>query len=111
MRVLDDALASYIKAGGKMVKHKFRKNQPDVNVSSHVTQFPCVKQSAGSVRDAYYALHHMRAIVQEQHNLTLPSHLRAWAERKAEIADANLKEELFFTSKRRWRLSSVMKYK
>src|ERR1041385_5458859 len=27
--------------------------------------------------------------------LSLPSHLRAWAERKAEIADANLKEEFF----------------
>jgi hypothetical protein len=95
MRVLDDALVGYIKAGGKIMKHKFRKNQPGVNVFNHVTQFPCVKQPAGSVRDAYYALHHMRAIVQEQRNLTLPSHLRAWAERKAEIADANLKEEFF----------------
>src|ERR1041385_3217123 len=70
MRVLDDALVGYIKAGGKIMKHKFRKNQPDVNVFSHVTQFTCVKKPAGSVRDAYYALHHMRAIVQEQRNLT-----------------------------------------
>src|SRR4051812_8728528 len=40
-------------------------------------------------------LHHMRAIVQEERNLTLPSHLKAWAERKAAIADANLRQELF----------------
>src|SRR4051812_14778273 len=95
MSVLDDALTGYIKAGGKMVKHKFRKNQPDVNVFSQITQFSCVKQPAGSVRDAYYALHNMRAIVQEQRNLTLPSHLRAWAEMKAEISDENHKEEFF----------------
>src|ERR1041385_8671846 len=83
------------KAGGKIVKHMFRKNQPGVSVFNHVTQFLCVKKTAGSVRDAYYALRHMRAIVHEQRNFTLPSHLKAWAERKAEIADANLKEEFF----------------
>src|ERR1041385_1219872 len=95
MRVLDDALAVYKEAGGKIVKHKFRKNQPGMSVFNHVTQFPCVKQPAGSVRDAYYALHHMRAIVQEERNLMLPSHLKAWAERKAAITDANLRQEFF----------------
>ena len=95
MRVLDDALAGYKEGGGKIVKHKFSKHQPGVSVFNHVMQFPCVKQPAGSVRDAYYALHHMRAIVQEHRNLTLPSHLKAWAERKAEIADANLRQEFF----------------
>ena len=95
MRVLDDALAGYKEAGGKIVKHKYRNNQPGVSVFNHVTQFPCVKQPAGSVRDAYYALHHMRAIVQEERNLMLPSHLKAWAERKVAIADANLRQEFF----------------
>src|SRR4051812_17512199 len=95
MRVLDDALAGYKEAGGKIVKHMYRKNKLGVSVFNHVTQLPCVKQPAGSVRDAYYTLHHMRAIVQEQRNLTLPSHLKAWAERKAEIAVENLKEEFF----------------
>src|SRR3954465_6380795 len=33
-------------------------------------------------------------IVQEERNLTLPS-LKAWAERKAAIADANLRQEFF----------------
>src|ERR1041385_3610657 len=93
MRVLDDALAVYKEAGGKIVKHKYRKHHPSVSVFNHVTQFPCVKQPAGSVRDAYYAVHHMRTIVQEERNLTLPSHLKAWAERKTAIADANLRKE------------------
>ena len=77
------------------MKHKFSKHQSGMSVFSHVTQFACVKQPAGSVRDAYYALHHMRAIVQDHRNLKLPSHLKAWAEKRAEIADANLRQEFF----------------
>ena len=95
MRVLDDALAGYKQAGGKIVKHKFSKHKSGVSVFNHVTQFSCVKQPAGSVRDAYYALHHMRAIVQDERDLTLPSHLKPWAERKAAITDANLRREFF----------------
>ena len=79
MRVLDDALADYKQAGGKIMKHKFNK-QSDVRVFNHITQSVCVKQAAGNVRDAYYALHHIRAIVQDHRNLMLPSHLKPWAE-------------------------------
>ena len=63
MRVLDDALVGYKEGGVKIVKHKFSKHQSGVSVFNHVTQFPCVKQPTGSVRDAYYALHHMQTIV------------------------------------------------
>src|SRR3954471_4891220 len=84
MRVLDDALAGYKEAGGKIVKHKFSKHQSGVSVFNHVTQFACVKQPAGSVRDAYYALHQMRAIVHDQRNHTLPRQLKAWTEKRAE---------------------------
>ena len=58
MRVLDDALVGYKEVGGKIVKHKFNK-QSGVSVFNHVTQFTCVKQPTGCVRDSYYALHHM----------------------------------------------------
>ena len=95
MRVLDDALAGYKEAGGKIVKHKFSKHQSGVSVFNHITQFACVKEPAGSVRDAYYDLYQMRAIVQDQRNLTLPSHLKAWAEKKAAIADENHRQEFF----------------
>ena len=90
MRVLDDALVGYKEAGGKIVKHKFCKPS-GVSVFNYVTQFACVKQPTGSVRDAYYALHHMRAIVQDQRNLTLPSHLKLWAEQRVTITDANIR--------------------
>ena len=92
MRVMDDALTGYKIAGGKIVKPKCKFG---VNMFNHVTQFPCIKQPAGSVRDAYYALHHMRAIVQDERNLTLPSHLKPWAEQRAAITDANLRQEFF----------------
>src|ERR1043165_5792170 len=92
MRVLDDALADYKEAGGKIVKHKFSKHQSGVSVFNHVMQFACVKQPAGSVRDAYYALYQMRAIVQDQRNLTLPRQLKLWAEKRTKIADANLRQ-------------------
>ena len=52
MRVLDDALVGYIKAGGKIMKHKFRKNQPGVNVFNHVTQCEeCVLRSSSHEGD------------------------------------------------------------
>src|ERR1043165_5771596 len=95
MGVLDDALAGYKEAGGKIVKHKFNKHQSGASGFNHVMQFPYVKQLDGSVRDAYYALHHMRAIVQDQRNLTLPSHLKEWAEKRAAIAGENLRQEFF----------------
>ena len=93
MRVLDDALAGYKLEEGKIVKQKC--NKSGVNVFNHVTQFAYVKQPVGSVRDAYYALHHMRAIVQDQRNLTLPSHLKPWAESRARIADADIRRGFY----------------
>src|ERR1043165_1349852 len=55
---------------------------------------PCCLQRINS-RDAYYALHHMRAFVRDQQQLTLPSHLKQWAERLSEIQDADLRQEFF----------------
>ena len=37
----------------------------------------------------------MRAIVQDQRNLTLPSHLKSWAENRARIADADIRREFY----------------
>lgn len=62
---------------------------------THNTGFPCVKQPPGSQKDAYYALHHMRAFLRDQQNLTLPSHLRQWAESLARIHDSDLRQEFF----------------
>ena len=92
-RVLDDALAGYKLEGGKIVKQKC--NKSGVNVFNHVTQFACVKQPTGSVKDVFYALHHMQAFVQDQQDLTLPSHLKPWAESRERVTDANIRKEFF----------------
>ena len=61
----------------------------------HLTKFPRVKQPPGSQKDAYYALHHMRAFVRDQQQLMLPYHLKHWAAHLSEIEDADLRQELF----------------
>ena len=72
-RVLDDALTGYASSGGSFERPKLKYGK---HVFTHVTEFPCVKQPPGSQKDAYYALHHMRAFVRDQQDLTLPDHLK-----------------------------------
>ena len=91
-KVLDDALTGYALAGGTFDKKKVIHGK---HVFTHVTEFPYVKQPSGSHKDAYYALHHMRAFERDQENLTLPSQLRPWASRLALIQDGDLKEAFF----------------
>ena len=64
-KVLDDVLPGYAKSGGTFTRtiHKYGKH-----VFSHNTTFCCVKQPPGGQKDAYYALHHMRAT---QHNIMM----------------------------------------
>jgi hypothetical protein len=92
--VLDDALEGYAKKGGD-----FRAGAKNVKDSrhmfKHVTKFPCVKQPPNSVKEAFYALHHMRAIIQNEHRLTTPSSVRRWAEGHARIEDAELRDDFF----------------
>jgi hypothetical protein len=61
----------------------------------HVTKFPCVKQPPNSVKEAFYALHHMRAIVQNKHRITTPSSVRGWSKEHARIKDAELRDDFF----------------
>jgi hypothetical protein len=69
--VLDDALEGYAKKGGD-----FRVGAKNVkdgrHMFKHVTKFPCVKQPPNSVKEAFYALHHMWVSVQNKHRLTTP---------------------------------------
>jgi hypothetical protein len=92
--VLDDALEGYAKKGGD-----FREGAENVkdgrHMFKHVTKFPCIKQPPNSVKEAFYALHHMRAIVQNEHRLTTPSSVRGWAEEHARIKDAELRDDFF----------------
>ena len=62
---------------------------------THVTTFPCVKQPPGSQKDAYYALHHMWAIVRDQHRHMLPTKLKDWDARLSAIQDEDIRQEFF----------------
>jgi hypothetical protein len=73
--VLDDALEGYARKGGD-----FRKGVENVkdnrHMFKHVIKFSYVKQPPNSVKEAFYTLHHMRAIVQNEHRLTTPASVR-----------------------------------
>jgi hypothetical protein len=92
--VLDDALEGYTKKGGDF-RAGAENVKDDRHMFKHVTKFPCIKQQPNSVKEAFYALHHMRAIVQNKHMLTMPSSVRAWAEDHARIEDAELRDDFF----------------
>ena len=91
-KVLDDALPGYAASGGTFKRPARRYGS---HVFTHNTTFPCVKQLPGGQKDAYYALHHMRAIVRDHHQLLLPDNLKDWAASLSAVQDANLKQEFF----------------
>src|SRR4051812_45224940 len=91
-KVLDEVLSRYYKSRGTFKKEVVRYG---THVFTHVTKFACVKKPPGGKKDAYYALHHMWTLVRDLQQLTLPSHLKLWAERLSEIQDANLRKEFF----------------
>ena len=102
-KVLDDVLPGYAQSGGTFTRpiRKYGKH-----VFSHNTTFCCVKQPPGGQKGAYYAIHHMRAIVRDHHQLLLPSKLKDWAASVSAIQDADLRQE-FFASSRSLRKSSI----
>ena len=91
-KVLDDALPGYAASGGTFKRPARRYGR---HVFTHNTTFPCVKQPPGGQKDAYYALHHMQAIVRDHHQLLLPSRLTDWAASVSAIQDADIRQEFF----------------
>ena len=75
-KVLYDALPGYATSGGTFKRPVRRYGR---HVFTRNTMFPCVKQPPGGQKGAYYAIHHMRAIVRDHHQLLLPSKLKDWA--------------------------------
>ena len=91
-KVLDDVLPGYAQSGGTFTR-PVRKY--DKHIFSHNTKFCCVKRPPGGQKDAYYTLHHMRAIVRDHHQLLLPDSLKDWAARLSATQDADLRQEFF----------------
>ena len=90
--VLDDALNGYVKAKGNMQRPNVRYGK---HVFKHQTKFPCVKKPPSSNKDAYYALYHMNKFIRDQQQLTLPEHLRDWANKLSRVPDDGIKQDFF----------------
>ena len=80
-KVLDDVLPDYAKSGGTFTRPVRR---------YHNTMFYCVNQPPGGQKDAYCALHHMRAIIRDHNHLLLPNNLKDWAASLSAIQDADI---------------------
>ena len=91
-KVLDDVLPGYAKSGGTFTRPVRRYGR---HVFAHNTKFCYVKQPPGGQKDAYYALHHMWAIVRDHNHLLLPNNLKDWAARLSAIQDADIRQEFF----------------
>ena len=91
-KVLDEALPGYARFGGTFNGPIHRYGQ---HVFTHNTTFPSVKQPPGGQKDAYYALHDMRAIVRDHNHLLLPDYLKDWANSLSAIQDVDIRQEFF----------------
>ena len=91
-KFLDQALNGYVVAGG-VVNRPVKKF--GMHMFSHKFDFWCVKQPDDSVKDAFYALHHMKAMVLDFHVKTLPRDLQQWAMERQSIKDRNIRQDFF----------------
>ena len=69
---LDNALNCYYLKGNSLIREK---REGTRRVFSHQLEFPCMKQPANSMTEAFYAIHHMQEFVRDQLRLTLPCKL------------------------------------
>ncbi|KAK1611786.1 hypothetical protein QYE76_035459 [Lolium multiflorum] len=71
--VLDEAILGYSKNGGTFDKNG-QYIRPDTKKIGfkHVINFPCIKQPAGSIKEAFYVLHHLKGFVEDAEMMSLP---------------------------------------
>jgi hypothetical protein len=93
-RVLDEALNGYVAAGGTVERpvKKF-----GIHVFSHKFEFWCAKQPNDSMKDAFYAIHNMKATILDHHKTTLPKdYLHTWADRRKQSdQDRAIRQDFF----------------
>ena len=92
-KALDNALVGFSMRGG-VFKRK-RKGRGGIVSFHHIVNFACVTQPKNSERDAYYAIHQIRAFVRDADQLKLPEQLKRWAENLATIQDLDLRQEFY----------------
>jgi hypothetical protein len=71
--VLDEAILFYSKNGGTFhEKGEFIRPDTRKHGFKHVINFPCIKQPDGSMKEAFYVLHHLEGIVADAEMMRLP---------------------------------------
>ena len=92
--VLDDAIEGYFQMGGTFEKNSAFIKSDKRRGFRHVTEFPCIKQPADSVKDTFYALHQLKGMVQDSEMTRHPDTIREWSARYVgDINDADLRED------------------
>jgi hypothetical protein len=92
--VLDDALEAYAQKGGPFhKKSEFLTEDDNTHKFLHGTGFHCVKQLDGSVMEAYYALHHLKAIVRDYEKTKIPSGLAEYTKMADALTDADYRTD------------------
>ena len=93
--VLDEPLEGYAQKGGHFYKEKNgeRFTKDNKHIFWHGTGFHCIKHAPGSVKDAFYVLHHIKGFVRDAEKTRMPSSLREWTKFAGEITDDKLRED------------------
>ncbi|KAK1613172.1 hypothetical protein QYE76_036845 [Lolium multiflorum] len=92
--VLDEAILGYSKNGGTFDKNG-QYIRPDTKKIGfkHVINFPCIKQPAGSIKEAFYVLHHLKGFVEDAEMMSLPPSKRDPIKMSRDISDDDLRED------------------
>ena len=93
--VLDDALNDFaVEAGPGVIKKQ--KTKGGQLIWSHQTTFHCIKQPAGSTREAFYAMMHMWEFVKDEELLLGPADLKKrWSSDLANATDREIRLEFY----------------
>ena len=90
---LDDALEAYAKQGGPFQKKSEFFTDENTHKFQHGTGFHCIKQSDGSSKEAYYALHHLKGIVRDFEKCKIPSDLAEYTKMADGFTDADYRTD------------------
>ncbi|KAK1609936.1 hypothetical protein QYE76_033609 [Lolium multiflorum] len=92
--VLDEAILCYSKNGGIFDKNGQYIRPDTKNLGfKHVINFPCIKQPAGSIKEAFYVLHHLKGFVEDAEMMSPPPSKRDPIKMSRQINDDDLRED------------------
>lgn len=91
--VLDDALEAYAQKGGPFHNKSEFFTDENTHKFQHGSGFHCIKQLDGSVKEAYYALHHLKGIVRDCEKTKFPSGLAEYTKSEDALTDADYRAD------------------